>query len=131
MPVVYSHRVRYHETDQQRFLFNAHYLMIADIALTEYYRMIGCPYPDVVDRGFDPSVVKAEISFQRPTYFDDILDVDVTCTRVGTSSFDFRFTMTRGDATVAVIEMVYVNVDIAAEKSTPIPADVAAALRGA
>lgn len=130
MSVVYRHRVRYHETDAQSFLFNARYLEIADVAMTEFFRRIGCPYPANVTQGFDPSVIKAELTFTRPAHFDDVIDVDVVCSRVGSSSFDIRFTMLRDDVTLAVVETVYVNVDAETEKSKPIPAHIKSQLTG-
>lgn len=130
MSVVYRHRVRYHETDPQSFLFNARYLEIADVAMSEFLRGIGCPYPDIVEQGFDPSVVRTEITFARPAHFDDVIDVDVVCSRMGSSSYDIRFTMTRDDVAIAVIESVYVNVDVTLGKSRPVPPHVRAALTG-
>lgn len=49
MPVVLHHRVRYHETDAQGFLFNSRFLEIADVALTEFMRSI-----DQLDRDAKP-----------------------------------------------------------------------------
>ncbi|MFZ9962089.1 MAG: acyl-CoA thioesterase, partial [Burkholderiales bacterium] len=44
--LVQSIRVRWAEVDAQGIVFNPHYLMYADIGVTEYYRAIGMPYPD-------------------------------------------------------------------------------------
>ncbi|EGD54079.1 acyl-CoA thioesterase [Gordonia neofelifaecis] len=128
--IVYQHRVRYHETDTQAFMFNARYLEMADVAMTEYFRAIGHPYPDLLDEGLDPSVVKAEITFSRPARFDDLLDVDVTCVSVGRSSFTLRFAMSRDGEPINEVLLVYVNVDTDAEKSRPLPESIGAALRG-
>jgi acyl-CoA thioester hydrolase len=72
---VYRHRVRYHETDAQGFLFNARYLELADVAMTEFFRELGWPYPELVAAGADPSVVSATLTFRKPARFDDLLDV--------------------------------------------------------
>ena len=47
----FSHqlRVRWSEVDAQGVVFNPHYLTFADIAVTEYYRAIGMPYPAAFD----------------------------------------------------------------------------------
>ena len=126
----YRHRVRYHEADAQGFLFNARDLEVADVAMTEYLRAVGLEYQSVLDRGFDPSLVTSTVDFRRPAHYDDELDVDVVCTRVGTSSFTLRFAMTRDGEPVCDVESVYVNVDTATETSRPLPADIAAVLRG-
>ncbi|WP_346077405.1 thioesterase family protein [Gordonia cholesterolivorans] len=128
--IAYQHRVRYHETDTQTFLFNARYMELADVAMTEWFRAIGHPYPGLLDDGLDPSVVKAEITFSRPAKFDDVIDVDVTCLSVGRSSFSLRFAMSRGGEPVSEVRLVYVNVDTATERSRPLPESVAHTLRG-
>ncbi|MGB3695950.1 MAG: thioesterase family protein [Gordonia sp. (in: high G+C Gram-positive bacteria)] len=127
---VYQHRIRYHETDTQAYLFNARYLELADVAMTEYFRAIGHPYPTLLTDGLDPSVVKAEITFSRPAKFDDLVDVDVTCVEVGRTSFRLRFAMSRDGEPVAEVILVYVNVDAIAEKSRPLPESIAQVLRG-
>lgn len=131
MAVVYRHQVRYHEVDQQGFLFNAHVLTIADVSLTELFRTLGWRYDEVVAGGTDPSLVKTEITFHRPARFDDVLDVDVTPTHVGRSSFTLRFQMLCGTDPIATIDTVYVNVDPTTATSRPLPVDVAALLRAA
>jgi acyl-CoA thioester hydrolase len=123
------HRVRSHEVDTQGFLFNSRYLEIADVAMTEFFRSIGYPYPDLVSGGTDPSVVSAALSFQAPAYFDDILNVSVVCSRVGSSSFQLDLNLSRGDTKVADITLVYVNVDPGTARSRPLQAQVADALR--
>ncbi|MFF1880081.1 acyl-CoA thioesterase [Pseudarthrobacter sp. NPDC058196] len=129
--LVYQHRVRNHEVDSQGFLFNSRYLEIADVAMTEYFRSIGWPYPKLVAQGTDPSVVNAVVAFKAPAYFDDTLDVDVECRKVGNSSFTLDVRISRDYAGLADIELVYVNVDPSAARSRPLPEAVAFALREA
>ncbi|WPB89272.1 acyl-CoA thioesterase [Streptomyces malaysiensis] len=127
----YQHRVRYHEADAQGFLFNARYLELADVAMTECFRTLGLSYADLVAGGTDPSVVSATLTFSKPARFDDLLDVTARCTRVGTSSFDLDVHVTRGADRIATIQLVYVNVDAATAMSRPLPEDVAKVLRSA
>ncbi|MFD7956114.1 acyl-CoA thioesterase [Streptomyces ardesiacus] len=128
---VYQHRVRYHEADAQGFLFNARYLELADVAMTEFFRALGMPYAELVAVGTDPSVVSATLTFSKPARFEDLLDVTARCTRVGTSSFGLDVHVSRGADTIATVQLVYVNVDAATATSRPLPEDVARALRSA
>lgn len=128
MTFVHTHRVRYHETDAQGFLFNSRYLELADVAMTEFFRALGWPYMELIVQGVDPSVVSASLSFVKPVHFDDVLEVEVSCSRVGRSSFDLELSVTRDGAQVASIAMVYVNVDATAKESQPLPAPIARAL---
>jgi acyl-CoA thioester hydrolase len=130
MPL-HQHRVRNHEVDSQGFLFNSRYLEVADVAMTEFFRSIGWPYPKLVAEGTDPSVISATLSFKAPAYFDDYLDVDVKCRRVGNSSFSLDVAFSRDETEVANVELVYVNVDPTKARSRPLPEAVALALRAA
>lgn len=129
MAILYRHHVRYHEVDQQGFLFNGHFLEIADVALVELFRSLGWKYGDLVSAGTDPSVVKSEIEFRRPARFDDILEVDVAPSHVGRSSFTLSMTIRCAQHVVASVQNVYVNVDADSGTSRQLPADVATQLR--
>ena len=117
--------------DAQGFMFNSRYLEVADVAMTEFFRSIGWPYLKLVAEGTDPSVVSAVLSFKAPAYFEDDLDIDVTCRKVGNSSFNLEVHMMRDESPLANIELVYVNVDPRTAQSRPIPTTVAEALRRA
>jgi acyl-CoA thioester hydrolase len=128
---VHTLRVRYHETDPQEFLFNSRYLEYADVAMAEFFRHLGWPYPLMLQEGFDPSVVNASLSFENPARLDDLVDIHVECTRVGTSSFALEFDMRIGQERVCRVESVYVNVDPLEAASRPIPSHIADSLRTA
>lgn len=128
MPLVLSHRVRYHEVDAQGFLFNSRYLELADVAMTELFRGLGFTYPELLTAGADPSVVSARLTFRTPARLDDVLEVDTWCSRVGTSSFDLDSEVRRGDDLIAEMALTYVNVDAAAAASRPLPAPIARTL---
>jgi acyl-CoA thioester hydrolase len=126
---VLTHRVRYHETDPQGFLFNSRYLELADVAMTEYFRALGLPYLELLEAGADPSVVSAQLEFRRAALFEDVLDVAVGCTRVGRSSFTLDMSISRAQEAVADMRLTYVNVDTDAAASRPLPEAVARRLQ--
>ena len=126
---IYRHRVRYHEADAQGFLFNSRYLELADVAMAEYFRALGWPYPQLIASGADPSVVSAELRYLRPARFEDVLDLDVVCSSVGRSSFRLETVVRRGAEVIAETALVYVNVDAESATARPLPDAVAAALR--
>jgi acyl-CoA thioester hydrolase len=129
MTRVMTHRVRYHEADGQGFLFNGRYLEIADVAMTEFFRGLGFDYREMVAGGMDPSVVSAALTFRSPARFDDLLDVDVRCTRVGSSSFELETLLSRDAQPLAEMRLVYVNVDAATARSRPLPSAIERRLR--
>lgn len=125
------HRVRYHEVDQQGFLFNGRYFEIADVAMTEFFRALGWSYAELNGRGVDPSVVHVDADFLAPASFDDVLDVSIRCDRVGSASFRLHTTVAVGARTVAELGITYANVDARLRTSTSLPDTVADALRTA
>jgi acyl-CoA thioester hydrolase len=122
---VLQHRVRYHEADAQGILFNSRYLELADVAMTEYFRLMGRPYLEMVAGGMDPAVGSANLRFLEPARFEDMLEVRARCTRVGTSSFDLAVRVLLEDRTIAEMTMHYVNIESHTARSRPLPADIA------
>ena len=129
----FSHplRVRWAEVDPQGIVFNANYLMYFDVATTEYWRAIGCPYPSALtDRGVDTFAVKATLEFHAPARFDDVVDVLVRTTRFGRTSLRLALEVHRGDDHLVSGELIYVVGSTVDRKPTPIPAFLRDAITG-
>jgi acyl-CoA thioester hydrolase len=119
---VHTLRVRWAEVDKQDVVFNGHYLTYFDVAITEYWRAIGVPYPAVTERwGTDLFVVKAGIEYHGPAHYDDILDIGVRVGHIGNSSLRFALGIFRGDQHLIGGELIYVNVVPATRKASPVP----------
>lgn len=124
-------RVRWAEVDRQGIVFNGHYLTYFDVAITEYYRALGYPYPyGLVQNGTDLYVRKAEIEYEASAEFDDEIDICVRVGRLGRSSFDFHVEIFRGDRMLVGGKVVYVNADPIARKSAPLPTFLRDAIKG-
>jgi acyl-CoA thioester hydrolase len=112
-----SLRVRWAEVDKQGVVFNAHYLLYADVCVTEYWRSIGMRYPDdFTPLGADLYVRKAMLDYRSAAYFDDELEVCGRISRIGTSSLQFQVEIYRRGQYEAVLvagELVYVHVEAA------------------
>ena len=120
----FSHplRVRWAEVDPQGIVFNANYLMYFDVAATEYWRAIGCPYPGALtDRGVDTFAVKATLEFHAPAHYDEDVDLLVRTTRFGRTSMRLALEVHRGDEHLVTGELIYVVGSTADRKPTPIP----------
>jgi YbgC/YbaW family acyl-CoA thioester hydrolase len=121
----FSHRmrVRWVEVDMQKIVFNGHYLMYFDTAVTDYWRNLAMPYADTMHQlGGDLFVKKASVEYHASAEMDDYLDVCMRCARVGNSSMIFAGAIFRGDALLITSELVYVYADPVAKKSQPIAA---------
>jgi YbgC/YbaW family acyl-CoA thioester hydrolase len=121
-------RVRWAEIDAQQIVFNGHYLMYFDTAMTAYWRAMAMPYAGTMARlGGDLYVRKATVEYRASARYDDRLDVGVRCRRIGTSSLAYGAAAFRRGELLVAGELVYVYADPAAQRSRPVPAS----LRGA
>jgi len=121
---VFSHRlrVRWAEVDMQRIVFNAHYLLYFDVAITEYWRALALPLDEAMHLlGGEFYLKKASLEYHASARADDILDISLRCARIGASSMQMAGTVKRGDTTLVSGELVYVFADPTVQKSKPIP----------
>ena len=106
----------------QKIVFNAHYLMYFDTAITDYWRALAMPYEESMQQlEGDLYVVKATVEFHRSARMDDQIDVGLRCSRVGNSSLTFTGAIFRGDEHLISSELVYVFADPASQTSRPVP----------
>ena len=129
----FSHRmrVRWVEVDMQQIVFNGHYLMYFDTAVTDYWRQLAMPYAETMHQlGGDLYVKKASVEYHASAEMDDFLDVCMRCDRIGNSSMTFVGAIFRGDELLITSELVYVYADPVAKKSQAIPAPLRDMLTG-
>ena len=124
-------RVRWVEVDMQQIVFNGHYLMYFDTAVTEYWRRLAMPYAATMQQlGGDLYVKKASLEYHASAEMDDFLEVCMRCAHIGNSSMRFVGGIFRGDQLLISSELVYVYADPVAKKSQPIPAALRDLLEG-
>ena len=124
-------RVRWAEVDMQKIVFNAHYLMYIDTAMSEYWRALALPYEASMHiLGGEMYVKKATVEYHASAKLDDTLDVGMRCARIGNSSCLFEAANFCGDRLLVTGELVYVFADPATQTSTPVPAALRAMLEG-
>jgi YbgC/YbaW family acyl-CoA thioester hydrolase len=115
-------RVRWAEVDMQKIVFNAHYLMYFDTAITDYWRALALPYEEtMVHLGGDLYVKKASVEYHGSARFDDRLDVALKCARIGNSSMTFAGAIFRGDELLITCELIYVFANPLSQTSKPVP----------
>ncbi len=122
---VHTLRVRYDEIDGQRIVYNGRYLSFIDIAQVEYFRTgLGHHLYDLADANlFDVATVHVELDYYRPFELDDVIEIGVRCTAVGTTSVTFAYEMWKeGEEAVRFRATgVYVNYDMTTQAKRPVP----------
>ena len=127
----HSLRVRWVEVDMQKIVFNAHYLMYFDTAITDYWRALSLPYEEAMHLlGGDLYVKKAGLEYHGSAHFDDRLKVALRCDWVGNSSIAFSGAIFRGDELLVSSELVYVFADPTTQTSKPVPEPLRLTLTG-
>lgn len=120
-------RVRYHEVDMQRIVFNAHYLSYVDEACDRWFReRLG--EKTFADNEIDFVLKKAELTWAGSATWGDTLAIDVTARRWGNTSFDVGFQGSVGEKPVFEAVITYVSVTPGTHTPTPVPEHVRAAL---
>ena len=118
----HSLRVRWAEVDMQKIVFNAHYLMYFDTAISDYWRVLAIPYEEAMQRlGGDLYVKIASLEFHGSACFDDQLNVGLKCSRVGNSSITFKGAIFRERDVLVTSERVYVFADPVSRKPRTVP----------
>lgn len=124
-------RVRWVEVDMQKIVFNGHYLMYFDTAVADYWRALALPYEEITQRyGGDMFVRKATLEFHASAQYDDLVEVGVRCSRIGTSSLTFTTAMFCQNTVLVTGEVVYVFADAATRTSKPVPDGLRAMFEG-
>ena len=73
----YRHRVRYRECDPMGVVYHTHYLDYFEAGRTEALRDLGVRYRDLEESGIIMPVVEANVRYQAPAHYDDVIVVDV------------------------------------------------------
>jgi acyl-CoA thioester hydrolase len=127
----HSLRVRWAEVDPQNIVFNANYLVYFDVGVTEYWREIGCVYPQGFDElGVDSFAVKATIEYHASARYDDVLEVCVRTSKLGRTSIRMAVEIHRGTEHLVTGELIYVLADPKTRQPAPIPEPLRAKILG-
>lgn len=122
-------QVRYRDVDMQQIVYFAKYLEYVDIALDDYWRTLGFATSETQPAGeFETAMVHVELDYLAPARYDELIDVGVRVTRLGTASLDASFEIRHGLTLLVRGSLVLVNFDREAVRSRPWPAALRAAI---
>lgn len=114
--------VRYMEVDAQGVVFNGWYLTWFDEAMTYFLADRGLAYQAMVAEGFDVQLARTEIDFKAGVRWGDQVEVLVSPSRLGNTSFVLDFQVRRDGSEVTTNgRTVYVVVSTDTYTKLPIP----------
>ena len=106
----------------QKIVFNPHYLMYFDTAISGYWRALAMPYEEAMHQlEGDLYLKKAEVEFHASARFDEAIDVALKCQRIGTSSMTFAGAIFRNGRLLVSAELIYVFANPVTQTSRPVP----------
>ncbi len=124
----HAERVRYSECDAQGVVFNANYLTLFDLGMTELWREAIAPWDEFVERGYDMVVAEATVRYLAPLRFDEVFEICAAVARIGTTSLQTSLWIERDGERVAEGDLRHVFVTAESGEKTEIPDDVHRAL---
>jgi 4-hydroxybenzoyl-CoA thioesterase len=133
-----SHRfpldVRFGDLDAAGIVYFPRYLHFCHVGMEEYFRhVVGVDYPALLaEHRLGLPTVRTEVEHRRPIRYGEPVDLEVTVTRVGASSVEWRhrFLHAGVEAPATEAQVVTVLVDMDAFTKRPVPDWLRRALAG-
>ena len=82
---------RYSETDSMSYVHHSNYLKYYEIGRLGWFKNIGFSYNRLEDEGVILPVIRTNITFRRPAFFDDELDLQTTLIKEPSYSIEFNY----------------------------------------
>jgi len=115
-------KIYYEDTDCGGVVYHANYLRYCERARTEYFAEQGISIRDYMKNGIVFVVVRAEIFYESPARYGDVLIINSELEKLRRVSIDFKHTIRRKDEddllVRATIRLACLNGD---GKLTPLP----------
>ena len=126
----YFLRVRYIECDAQKVVFNSRYSEYVDVGINEFLRAAGV-LGDFITGPLDFQLVKQTVEWKAPARFDQVLELRIEATRLGTTSFTIgtEFRVAGEERVIVMVETIYVLVDGKTLTKLPLPDEIRVALQ--
>ena len=130
LPFRYYLRVRYIECDAQKVVFNSRYSEYVDVGINEFLRAAGV-LGDFITGPLDFQLVKQTVEWKAPARFDQVLELRIAATRLGTTSFTIgtEFRVAGEERVMVTVETIYVLVDGKTLTKLPLPGAIRVALQ--
>ncbi len=75
---IHKIRIRYSESDQMKFTHHSNYIHFFEVGRIEFLREFGISYRELERLGIGLPVIKIEVKYNKPTFFDDEIIINTT-----------------------------------------------------
>jgi acyl-CoA thioester hydrolase len=131
VPFLFENRVRYVDTDASGRIHFTAMLRHFEAAEIEFMRSLALDrtYREQEMRGMQFPRVRVECNYTAFVRFDDLLLIEVSVERIGNTSYTLAFYVSVKETPVAQGRIVVVCVDMAENRSRPLPDGLRSALQ--
>ena len=96
----YKHKVQYYETDKMGIVHHSNYIRWMEEARVDFLEKIDWSYDQLEKVGLVSPVLSLNIDYNHPTYFSDIVSIDVEILELKMSKMIVGYKMTNEDGKV-------------------------------
>lgn len=128
-PYRWQSRIRFVDTDASQRIHYTAIFRHFEAAEHDFLHSLGLPYTHAEFADVSFPRVHVECDFSAGIRYDDVLDVELTVERVGTSSFGLVFAASVSGKAAAKGRITVVCIDRHTQRPAAIPATLAGALR--
>jgi acyl-CoA thioester hydrolase len=93
--------VRYAETDAQRVVYHANYVIWFEVGRTTYCERVGYPYPRMEAEGIFITVVDVRVRYRKSTRYGDVVTIRTRCAEMRSRGCAFSYEVLLPDGSVA------------------------------
>ncbi|MCF8463225.1 MAG: acyl-CoA thioesterase [Flavobacteriales bacterium] len=105
-------RTRYSEVDRMGYVYYGNYATYFEVGRVEAMRALGISYAELEEAGIMMPVIRYEINYKRPAYYDEELTIVTRVKKVPLSRilFEYETWNTKGELlNTALTELVFVD----------------------
>lgn len=96
----YKHKVQYYETDKMGIVHHSNYIRWMEEARVDFLEKIDWSYDQLEKVGLVSPVLSLNIDYNHPTYFSDIVSIDVEILELKMSKMRVEYKMTNEEGKV-------------------------------
>ena len=96
----YKHKVQYYETDKMGIVHHSNYIRWMEEARVDFLEKISWSYDQLEKVGLVSPVLSLNIDYNHPTYFSDIVSIDVEILELKMSKMRVGYKMTNEEGEV-------------------------------
>ena len=98
----YRHEVKYYECDRMGITHHSNYVRFMEEARVDFLDKIGYGFDRIEAEGVVSPVIAISCNYKHPTTFKDVIEIDVSISKMQDLKFEFTYTMRVGDKVVCI-----------------------------